>query len=360
MPSPYQRQLFAAMAGAPDLDVTVRYFTGGAHDRDWALPDLHEHERIMDGRTLTRLGPSAHWNPGVMAEIEMARPDLVVVSDYSAPTAQLAMRTLARRGQAFVFWGEVPGFSQRGPMGSFLRRQLQAPLARASGIAGIGTVATEAYRQLFPGKPVFNIPYFCDLAPYRAAQASRDESHVDVLFSGQMIARKGVDLLIDAFARVAPQHPSLRLLLLGGGPERERFEAQVPEALKPRVLFLGHREPADLPGVFAAADIFCLPSRHDGWGVVVNEALGAGLPLIVSDAVGAGHDLVTDGENGIVTPAGDADALAHALDTLAGDTALRRRMADAATEAAERWDVDEGVRRWRDAACSLLDRAATA
>jgi glycosyltransferase involved in cell wall biosynthesis len=247
-------------------------------------------------------------------------------------------------------------------MGSFLRRQLQAPLARASGIAGIGTVATEAYRQLFPGKPVFNIPYFCDLAPYRAARARarHDGSHVDVLFSGQMIARKGVDLLIDAFARVAPHHPSLRLLLLGGGPERERFEAQVLEPLKDRILFLGHREPADLPDVFAAADIFCLPSRHDGWGVVINEALGAGLPLIVSDAVGAGHDLVTDGENGIVTPAGNADALARALDTLAGDIALRKRMAEAATETAERWDVDAGVRRWWDAVHRLIDTAATA
>ena len=95
------------------------------------------------------------------------------------------------------------------------------------------------------------------------------------------------------------------------------------------MIFLGHRAPAELPGLFAEADAFVLPSRHDGWGVVINEALGAGLPIIVSDGVGAAHDLVTHGVNGLITPAGDACALRDALVLLACDPLRRRAMADA-------------------------------
>ncbi|MBM9594018.1 glycosyltransferase family 4 protein [Roseitranquillus sediminis] len=360
MPSPYQRQLFAAMAAA-GMDVAVRYYTGGAHDREWELPELHPFEKVMAGRTLAQLGPSAHWNPDVMAEIEEVLPDLVVVSDYSAPTAQVVMRRLARQGRPFVFWGEVPGFSKRGLLGSLVRRQLQAPLAKAAGIAAIGSGAARAYRDLFPGKPVSNIPYFCDLAPYREARARTTAAResIDILFSGQMIERKGVDVLISAFGEVASRHPRLRLKLLGGGPEQARFAAMVPEALRERVHFLGHREPADLPEVFAQADIFCLPSRHDGWGVVVNEALGTGLPLIVSDAVGAGHDLVAQGRNGFVVRTGDVQDLARALEQLADD-GRRAEMSRTSERMAQDWELAEGVRRWRAATAEIVGGEAAA
>lgn len=356
MPSPYQRQLFASMAEAPGLEITVRYFSHGAPDREWTAPAALPYERVMRGRTLSRLGPSAHWNPGVMAEIDAIKPDLVVVSDYSAPTAQVAMRLLARRGTPFVFWGEVPGFTKRGRIGSFLRRQLQAPLDKAVAIAAIGSVAADAYRSLFPGKPVFNIPYFCDLSPFRASRAAAKRSldTVDILFSGQMIDRKGVDVLLKAYIQIALDHPNLRLLLLGSGPQRDLFAAMVPDVLKSRVLFLGHKDPSELPAIFAKADIFCLPSRHDGWGVVVNEALGAGLPLIVSDAVGAARDLVEHGRNGFITQSGNVSDLAQALVQLARDRDLRDRMGEASTEIGTKWDISEGVRRWREAAALLL------
>jgi glycosyltransferase involved in cell wall biosynthesis len=356
IPSPYQRQLFAALARDPDLSVAVRYFAGRADDREWDVPALASHERIMEGRTLSLLGLSAPWNPGVLNEIKSVKPDLVVISDYSAPTAQVAMRFLAHRGIPFVFWGEVPGFTRRGRVGSFLRGQLQSPLRNAAGIAAMGSVAVDAYRALFPGKPVFNIPYFCELEPFRTARAlaERDLETIDILFSGQMIDRKGVDLLLDAFIRIAPDHPKLRLMLLGSGPKRDQIAAMVPTTLKSRVQFLGHREPSELPRIFAQADIFCLPSRHDGWGVVVNEALGAGLPLVLSDAVGAARDLLDHGRNGLLTASGDVSALAQGLAKLAGDQRLRDAMANSSSAAALRWDVYEGVRRWRETATSLL------
>lgn len=348
MPSPYQRQLFAAMADAPDIEVAARYFVANAHDRQWAVPDLHPHEKVMAGITLSPLGKSAHFNFSVLSELGNPE-DLVVVSDYSAPTAQIAMRALSMKRRPFVFWGEIPGFSDRGKIGSYVRGQLQSPLRAAAAIAGIGSGAVDAYQRLFPQTPVYNIPYFCDLAHYKTARAKappKKGKTVDVLFCGQLIARKGVDILIEAFAVAARDKSRLRLVLVGSGPDRTKFETMVPKDLKHRVIFLGHREPAELPAIFAEADVFCLPSRHDGWGVVVNEALGAGLPVLVSNAVGAGRDLVEDGVNGFITSAGDAVALADRLRRIANDDE-RLRLGKAAEASADRWDLSEGVARWR-------------
>ncbi|MEE4538576.1 MAG: glycosyltransferase family 4 protein [Erythrobacter sp.] len=363
MPAPYQRELFAALNEFPGVRAEVRYFTAMSQDRDWQDPILSPSEFVMPGRTLHRLGGSAHWNSSVISEIKASHADLVVVSDYSAPTAQLAMRYLAARRRPFMFWGEVPGFSRRGPVGSWIRSRLQGPIHSASGIAAIGAVATEAYARLFPGKPVFNIPYFCDLSRFESAEAStltENENDIVILFSGQLIDRKGVDVLLSAFDIAASANPRLRLRLLGSGPERERYCGLVSSDLLARVEFIGHKEPSDLPEEFAKADVFCLPSRHDGWGVVVNEALGAGLPIIVSDAVGAGRDLVRDGQNGIATPAGNITALAEALMRIGGDDDLRSRMAMRSREMAKSWGLEEGARRWVHAARTVLAAEAVA
>ena len=105
---------------------------------------------------------------------------------------------------------------------SLLRQQLQRPIANgATAIAAIGSEAVDAYQMLFPRIRVFNIPYFCDLARFRTAamaRSTRNKDTVDVLFSGQLIERKGVDLLIQAFAQISHQVPELRLQLLGTGP----------------------------------------------------------------------------------------------------------------------------------------------
>jgi glycosyltransferase involved in cell wall biosynthesis len=75
-----------------------------------------------------------------------------------------------------------------------------------------------------------------------------------------------------------------------------------------------------------AGDVFALLSAHEPWGVVVNEAAACGLPLVLSDRVGAARDLLRDGENGMLVPAGDVDAAADALRRLAADPELRARM----------------------------------
>jgi glycosyltransferase involved in cell wall biosynthesis len=349
MPSPYQRELFKALHTDGRMEVRVLYCTEDAHDRNWSDPDLDSYEQVLPRKTIAWLGPSAHLNPSVINILRNDPSELFVLSDYSVPTTQIAMRYLTWRKKPWVFWGEAPGFRQGGALTNFLRHQLQRPIrSGARAIAAIGSQAADAYRKLFPRVPVFNIPYFCDVKTFSLAAANRDRQMkptVQALFSGQLIKRKGVDLLIRAFIKVSHQLPNLHLQLLGTGPAHDDLIKLIPNDLRDRIHFLGFHQPPALPQIFAAADIFVLPSRHDGWGVVVNEALGAGLPIIVSDRVGA-RDLVEDGYNGMITSAGDVGSLSNALLKLGQSSELRSSYGRRSAERAVVWGLDEGVRRW--------------
>jgi glycosyltransferase involved in cell wall biosynthesis len=358
MPSPYQKQLFQALYLDNRMEIRVLYYTHSAIDRNWLISPTAPYEEILRGGTIGWLGPSAHLNLGIVETLKKDCAELVVLSDYSAPTTQIAMHFLTHRKKPWVYWGEIPGLNPRRLLGRLLRQRLQRPILNgARAIAAIGSAAVNAYRILFPRIPVFNVPYFCDLTPFRAAATerwTRRKRTIDVLFSGQLIERKGVDLLVRAFAQISGQVPELHLQLLGTGPALDVLMGMIPVELRNRVHFLGFHQPADMPKIFAAADMFVLPSRHDGWGVVVNEALGSGLPIIVNDHVGA-RDLVEDGRNGFITIAGDIDSLASALLKLGRSSDLRKAFGYSSAERAAHWDLDEGVRRWVELSSQILN-----
>ncbi|HJS50018.1 MAG TPA: glycosyltransferase, partial [Gaiellaceae bacterium] len=95
--------------------------------------------------------------------------------------------------------------------------------------------------------------------------------------------------------------------------------------------------------LYVAADVFALLSEREPWAVVVNEAAACGLPLVLSDRVGAAHDLLVDGENGFLVPAGDVDAAARVLRALASDPALRETQGARSRELARDWGYGPSV-----------------
>lgn len=138
--------------------------------------------------------------------------------------------------------------------------------------------------------------------------------------AGVLRPRKGQHVLIDAFHRLAAAFPRAVLLLAGGGSERERLRAQTARlGLAARVLLPGPVKPVH--DVYAASDVFVMPSFHEGLCNACLEAGFAGLPQVVSDA-GGNPEIVVDGETGAVVPKGDVDALAHSLRRYLGDPAL--------------------------------------
>lgn len=145
---------------------------------------------------------------------------------------------------------------------------------------------------------------------------------------GRLDRQKGFDLLIAAFARMHADRPT-RLTIFGEGPERARLMALADR--------LGVAEKVQMPGAterpggwIGAADLLVVPSRFEGFPNVIAEAVVTGLPVVAFDCDHGPRELIRQGENGLLVPPEDVSALAAAMTRLAGDPALRRRMAAAA------------------------------
>ena len=116
-----------------------------------------------------------------------------------------------------------------------------------------------------------------------------------------------------------------------------------------RLVLAGDVEWERIVELYVAADVFALLSEREPWAVVVNEAAACGLPLVLSDRVGAAHDLLRDGENGTLVPAGDVGAAAAALRALAADPELRRAQGERSRELARDWGYGPSVEGFLDA-----------
>src|SRR5262249_28899624 len=112
MPSPYQRQLFQALHSDGRIEIRVLYCARTVEDRNWSVTSLYPYEEVLPGGAIRWLDRGAHFNPSIYKILRNDTSSLFVLSNYSAPTTQVAMRYLTRREKRWVFWGEVPGFQQ--------------------------------------------------------------------------------------------------------------------------------------------------------------------------------------------------------------------------------------------------------
>jgi len=170
--------------------------------------------------------------------------------------------------------------------------------------------------------------------------ARSNDGDVVVLSVGRLVPEKGFDVLLRAIAKAGDER--FRLVIAGDGPEASRL-VDLAEELGVRMEMKGDLPEAALAAEYVAADVFALLSRHEPWGVVVNEAAASGLPLVLSDRVGAAYDLLRDGENGFPVPAGDVAAAAAALGRLAADAGLRNSAGARSRELVRDWGYERSV-----------------
>lgn len=147
-----------------------------------------------------------------------------------------------------------------------------------------------------------------------AAALGLAEGRRRVVACCRLIRFKRVDVVIDAFARIAAERPGWDLVVVGDGELRRELEARAAAVLPAgRCVFTGVLDQERVTAVYRVSDVLALASESEPWGLVVNEAACAGLALVVTDVVGAQPELVRPGVNGLAVPAGDAGAFAAAL-----------------------------------------------
>ena len=210
-------------------------------------------------------------------------------------------------------------------------------------LAGRVVVLTKADLAAYPflGNAIA-IPNPVDL-PLPVGPAERGRA---ILAVGRLSREKGMDLLIDAFARIADRR-GFRLLIAGEGAERTALESLIRErGLEGEVELLGRR--TDVYALYEEAAFLVLASRYEGFGMVLVEAMAFGCPVVAFDCPCGPAEIVRDDIDGLLVANGDVDELAAAMGRMISDDALRERLGRAAPEVRDRFGIDKVAGMWSE------------
>lgn len=360
IPAPFRIPLFNALANETNIELRVLFLSERDPKRPYPVyvDEFRFESRTLPGRHLIRNGRWIVFSRSVFSELRRFKPDVVVVGGWNQPAFwQAAIYTRVRR-LPLAAWIESTARDERS--GSrwleVVKRRL---IAACSGFLVPGIASREYLRSLgVVDEDIVTAPNAVDLEIFgervAAVRAERDRLRAELglegcvfLYVGRLDPEKGVDTLLGAIAGL----PATTVVIVGQGSDEARLQALAPAQAR----FTGWVERDDLVRWYAAADAFVLPSRSEQWGMVLNEAAAAGLPLVSTDAPGAAHDLIEDGVNGFRVPANDAGALGVALRRIADDPAWRMSAGHHAAELGRQFTSEA----WSAAVATLARRLAS-
>lgn len=354
LPSPYRLPLFAELGRR--FELRVFFLAEGAPNRSWRPPESTPFDASwLRGWSVRLPGQehrALHLNPGVIPALWRHRPRAVVIGGYDSLTSFLALFYCVATRTPAVLWS---GSTSRESAGrSWLKERIKRFFVkRCRAYAAYGTRARDYLVSLGARPERIALAYnTVDTASFASAAKALDRDAErarlglrtlpTVLFAAQLIDRKDPLLLVEALAALKREGIDVQLLVAGNGPLEAAVRAATVASGIPAV-FTGLLSAEEMPPLYVAADLLALPSREEIWGLVANEAMACGAPVVISEACGAAEDLVLDGQGGIVVPPRDAPALASAIRSLLADEALRTRLAAAGHERAMEFSIERAA-----------------
>ncbi len=378
----YASPIFRMMTKDPRFDILVAYCSlqgaesgvdpGFGVNVTWDEPQLDGYPWVNPPNRALRPDVARFFgllNPGLWTAIRDGKFEAMYVSGYFYASAWIAILAAKWYGVPIIFttdghnlrtWSTQSVWKQE--IKKFVTRKIYSMgriiLAGSSGtVEYLKTLGVPPERILLSRNVVDN-----DWWTARASQVDRNAVRASwgipasasvALFCAKLQPWKAPQDVLEAFARA--NVPNSFLVYAGDGPLRGALEIRARElGISDRIRFLGFVNQTQLPSVYRGADFFVLPSLYEPFGLVVNEAMLCGCPVVVSDRVGAKYDLVRDGENGRVFPTGNVDALAEIVRDLLSHSEKCARFGDAARKRMETWSPRE----YLDALSDALERAS--
>jgi glycosyltransferase involved in cell wall biosynthesis len=351
-PVQYLVPVYRELSKSPDIDFTVYFFSDsslGKHfdadfgrEFEWSTELLggYKHKFLPSSKGKST-GQRLEWpNWDVLAEVRREHYDVIWINTYMGTNALFARIGAFFSGTPVFFRDDTNLLTPR----PFWKRVFKSIFLRVFLLGTWALYVGEESKRYWnhygvPQDRLFFSPHCVDndywsskaaeLAP-RRTEIRRSLGITDdrpvIVFCGKFIPKKQPLRLLAAFD-ILRKKTSCWLLMAGDGYLRESVEKEIREHNIPDVLLPGFLNQDELPLAYAAGDVFVLPSAfHETWGLVVNEAMNFGLPIVVSNQVGCGRDLVKDGWNGFIVPHEDTEALADRLLRILNDEPLRKAM----------------------------------
>ncbi|MGA7079028.1 MAG: glycosyltransferase family 4 protein [Terriglobales bacterium] len=341
--APYRIPVFNVLARRTGLDLHVIFLAETDETlRQWRV---YKDEICFSYQVL----PSWRWrtgrssflvNRGLWPALNKVHPQVLICGGYAYAASWEALLWARRHGVEFVLWSESNRYDARGGRAEveWLKTYF---LRRCDRFVVPGKASFEYLRSLeAPAANIVTAPNAVDNRWF-ATKAETVRSHATefrekmklklplrfILFVGRLVPEKGVFDLLAAYAKLERGLRSqVGLVFAGDGVSRGELMQQAKLINPGAVCFPGFAQREDLAGLYALAETLVLPTHSDPWGLVVNEAMACGLPIIVSSVAGCSADLVEDGWNGYVVTPRDTEKLSVAIDSVVRQPELQQQM----------------------------------
>ncbi len=349
IPSPYRVDFFNELSKHCQLQV-VYYNAQIAERPSWKYNKAHHqytHTFLFKNET--------RWTaPGgyikLIRILNSNKDHLVVVGGYARPVEIFAINWLRLKKRPFIL-NTDGGFFQGGRIKLLLKKWL---VKSAAHYLASGSLAAQTLKQ-YGANPAritnyrFSSIFEKEVLPSVPSPHERENIRKQlsipvgasvILTIGRYIPLKGFELVIEALALLA--NKKIILYMLGEGPLRDQYQKLIDQhALSNHVYLMGNQSKTRVLDYCKAADVMVLPTiTSDVWGLVINEAMSCGLPVIASNRVGAAYDMVTEGQTGYMVPAGEAKAIAGALGKVILNSA---HLSKGALKMAQRYTIETMV-----------------
>ena len=369
-PIQYFAPLYAYLNRDPDIEITALYCSNfslrGEFDSGfkqtvaWDVDLMSGYDAVFLGDAASRRNPAGFWSLiclEVWREVRSGKYDAIWLNGYNYAVYLIAFVAAKTKGLPVFMRSETHLGLRRPRWKRWLRDSVLSIVYRwINGFFVIGSANRAYYRSLgVPQDKIFDVPYTVDNERFISASELTAEQRADVrkeyglpadkpvvLFASKFMPRKHPADVIRAMERLWNQGLSASLFMVGSGElDQDLRDLSTSLGIMDSVVFGGFINQAALPRVYAGCDVFVLPSENEPWGLIVNEAMCAGLPVVVSSEVGCVYDLVKDGDNGYRISSGSITSLETALEKILTDEERRHRMGEASLSIIQGWSYEQ-------------------
>ena len=338
IPTPYRIPLFNVLheeLSQRGIDFSVVFGALGYARRKWKinLDDCRFPTEVLPTANLRFSDPeraSFTYN-GLLRVLRRKQPALIVTNGFSIATTKLWLRSLFRRTPYLIWSGAI---SHEDNSQSFRRWQRKMLVRRASGFIAYGSLARDYLVELGAPPEKVEIGINTVDTSYYAAAARGLTNHAapkELVYVGHLPRRKRVDQILQIVKKLSEKRNDFVLRIIGSGEEEESLKALSAElSLEHLVRFEGFKQKEDVARFLAGAYCFLFPTNFDIWGLVLVEAMAAGVPSLSSIHAGATHDLIQCGQNGFAVDFSNTESVTEILDRLLENPEERDAMAQRA------------------------------
>lgn len=272
--------------------------------------------------------------------------DIFIVGGYGTPTGMIAIETLRLRKIPFILNADGGFIRDENKLKFLIKKHFIKVASYYLSSGGItskfwkyyGAKSPEIYEYPFTSlrrRDILNNPISCKEKALYKKQLQISEGKM-IISVGQFIYRKGLDVLLESCNKLPRDYG---LYIVGGEPTQEYISVKEKHKFE-NVHFVGFKSKEELKEYYLASDLFVLPTREDIWGLVINEAMACGLPVISTDRCIAGLELIKDYENGFIVPVERADILAERIGEVLSDEQLANKMGKASLEKIRTYTIE--------------------